>query len=427
MLQQHADAAELEKVAPGHTHFDLVTGADDSDRSWPEQPNVSDAALREDAAALVAAWEMTIPQGAQSCLSQRLKKLVPRLKSVLDQARGRLAGKQPSSELDLLRNRRMLEAVLVSSEADIRNFKDLPHVHIPRRGALPRIANLAEEYLSIAHGVWSVESVTTYVQKVQRHHPLLMDEVLMLPQALRFAQLEFILDRAEETVSEPFIPTAIHSLLRINQYEWNPLLESLIVFDSILRQDPGGTFATMDQETRHAYRKQVSRLARNADFNELETASAGIEMARDAQRLLDGGRADPDPRRAQRLRHVGYYLHAEGLPALKHRIAYHAPFAERVHDFVLCHNDYFYLIGIILLSVLLIVPITAPLVPHHEFWLVMMTLLLALLPVTQGAVDLVNAIFLSFIKTQALPKIDYAKGVPEEATTLVVVPTLLLR
>ena len=419
------NAAAQQNPTPGHgAHF---ANAEDAERDLPEQPSVDEAALYASANTLVAEWEMTIPDPEQTCMPERLEQLAQRLKQVLAHAAERVSKARPGPALELLRARRMLETVITATKLELEQFEQLPHVHITRLGVLPRIANLAETYLDLCGGIWSSQSLTVYVRQAQQRHPLLMDEIQMLPPALKFAQLEYIVDRAEENgqqgLDEPStISPAIHSLARLNQYEWDEVLEPLISFDRILRQDPGGIYASMEIETRHTYRRQVAHLAKHADFNEVETATAVVDMARQAHAI-----GDPDPRCAQRKQHVGYYLLAEGMPALKQRICYHRPWSERILDTVRNYNDDFYLIGIIVLTVLLIVPIIAPLVPHHDFWLVMMTLLLALLPVTQGAIDLVNGIVGWLLKAQPLPKLDYAKGVPEEATTLVVVPTLLLR
>src|SRR6185437_4957513 len=86
----------------------------------------------------------------------------------------------------------------------------------------------------------------------------------------------------------------------------------------------------------------------------------------------------------------------------------------------------FYILGTFTLSVLLITAIILPLVPHHDYWAVIGALLFALLPATQGAVDLTNGTITALMKAEALPKLDFSKGVPAEMTTLVIVPTLLL-
>jgi cyclic beta-1,2-glucan synthetase len=78
--------------------------------------------------------------------------------------------------------------------------------------------------------------------------------------------------------------------------------------------------------------------------------------------------------------------------------------------------------------VVLIGLIIAPLVPTYPiFGGLTLAFLLLLLPATQGAVDLVNNTITVVFKAYALPKLDFSKGVPQAFTTLVVVPTLLMK
>ncbi len=130
---------------------------------------------------------------------------------------------------------------------------------------------------------------------------------------------------------------------------------------------------------------------------------------------------------AQRKSHVGYYLVADGVRELKVRIGYHPPLMERVREVVRSYNDEFYILGTFVLALLLITAMILPLVPRNDFWPVIAALLLALMPATQGAVDLVNSTVTTLMKTEALPKLDFSKGIPADAATLVVIPTLLLR
>ncbi|QHN03951.1 glycosyl transferase [Granulicella sp. WH15] len=402
---------------------------DELPNSPPETPDVSDVELCRHAAASVDTWEMAPPSHKSAGLPQRLEKLTERLEAVLHEARSRVSGKELTPQLELLQGARLFNVVLTEARGDIKSLYDLPHIHIPHQGVFPRVANLAQCYLAATHGIWSPESLSVYLKQAQKRHPLLLKEVMELEQVLKFAQLEYIVDRAEEVFAAGPTPpydqspfsAPIYSLRRLNQYEWNPLLESAVSFEPILCDDPSGTFLQLEEDTRTAYLKRVADLASYADYNEVETASAAIQMARHAATV-----GAPDPRQAQRMQHVGYYLFAEGLPALQRRIGYHAPPAERLRSLIRRYNDDFYIISIVTLSIVLTTPVIAPLVPHNNFWFVMGVLLLALLPITQGAVELINGIVSSILKAEALPKLDYTKGVPVEATTLVVIPTLLL-
>ena len=332
-------------------------------------------------------------------------------------------------QLELLESTRMLESAITAGDSASKILASLPHVRLDPDGELPRVMNLAEVYLSAAGGIWSPESLATYVQQVQQHDALLLEEVLTLPQALRLAQLEYILDRADEAFAAGDLPpierspfsAILHSLRRLGQCEWRNVLEPLVVFDTILRKDPCNVFANMEDETRNAYHLRVAELARYADTSEVGTAQIALDLAREASQV-----PEPDPRRARRITHIGYYLFAEGFPLLSQRIGYQAPPMERMRGFLRRWNEDVYILGIFLLSLLLIVAIVVPLVPHYAFWPVMGALLLALLPATQGGVDLVNNAVTASLKTQSLPKLDFSKGVPEDATAFVVVPTLLL-
>ena len=86
-----------------------------------------------------------------------------------------------------------------------------------------------------------------------------------------------------------------------------------------------------------------------------------------------------------------------------------------------------YIGSIEILTVLLIALILLPLIPNYAiFGGLTVAFLFMLLPVTQGAVDLVNNTVTSLFKARALPKLDFGEKIPAEYTTLVVVPTLLI-
>ena len=395
----------------------------------PEKPSVSDEELRSSAAKLTGKWELLPRKTKSAALETRLKSLSERLKQRLAAAKAISNTKELTPQLELLESGRMFEAALISANAAAAAFAALPLVKLPDGSDLPRIMNLAEGYLSSACGIWSAESLAVYVGEAQKLDPLRLEEVRVLPQSLKVAQLEYILDRADEAFAAGTLPpieqspfsAPIHSLRRLNQFEWRNLLESLIAFDAILRRDPTGVFAQMEEETRAAYHMRIAELAAHADTSEVETTRAALALAVEASHSRE-----TDPRKRRRISHIGYYLFAEGLVDLRRKIGYHTPFMQRLRDALRSWNEDIYILGIFTLSVLLIAALIAPLVPHHNFSAVMFALLLALLPASQGGVDLVNSTVSSLLHAESLEKIDYTKGIPDDARTLVVIPTLLL-
>jgi len=395
----------------------------------PEKPAVTEAKLREDADALVRSWQALPSAVTYDALAKRLVELRARLSERLKVCRRIATTNELTPQLELLESSRMFQSAIPTDESMASTFRRLPHVRVASGDDLPQVVHLAMGYLASAKGIWSEESLAIYVDQVQRHHPLLLREIRLLPDSLKLAQLQFILDRADEAFAAGEMPpierspfsAPIHSLRRLSQAEWSEVLEAMIPFGIILREDPGGVFASMELETRSAYHQRVAELATYADASEVETAQTALELAQKA-----ANSEEADPRLAVRKRHIGYYLFAEGRAELQHRIGYHPPAMERLRSFIRSHNEELYILGIFILGVLLITALILPLVPRHEFWLVMGALLFALLPATQGAVDLVNATVSALFEAEALPKVDLSKGVPGESTTFVVVPTLLL-
>src|SRR5205814_1468260 len=58
--------------------------------------------------------------------------------------------------------------------------------------------------------------------------------------------------------------------------------------------------------------------------------------------------------------------------------------------------------------------------------LILFSMLVLLLPCSQSAVQLMNYLTTTLLRPEILPKLDLSKGVPEDCTTLVAVPALLL-
>ncbi|HEY8997668.1 MAG TPA: glycosyl transferase, partial [Edaphobacter sp.] len=412
------------------THVSLTAPVQETTMvGLPEEPTASEQELRAAADALARTLRQEAPGQTADAVVKHLDGLRARLKAAAPMWKEGTTTAELTPKLELVESVRMFEAAAPKGESAVEMYRDVPVANLPPMGSLPQVIHIAGSYLAAADGVWSPGSLAIFMDQLQKHEPLLLREIQLLPDALKVAQLEFILNRADAVFASGEMPpieespfsAPIHSLRRMNQIEWRETLEPLIAFDAVLRQDPVGAYAAMEEETRAAYRLRVAELARHSDTSELQTAQVALELAQAASRIDHG-----DARMARRKSHVGYYLVADGVRELKMRIGYHPPLLERVCDLIRNYNDEFYILGTFVLALLLITAMILPLVPHHDFWPVMAALLLALLPATQGAVDLVNGTVTTLMKTEALPKLDFSKGIPADAATLVVVPTLLL-
>jgi cyclic beta-1,2-glucan synthetase len=337
-----------------------------------------------------------------------------------------LAGSSDAALRLLRESPRLLRSAIATVADSSTLIAGLPRVVHGRNSEEPRVAATARLYCKALDEPFSAETFTAFVNAVQEVEPLNLDELWNIGAILKFVLLEILLDEASSlsngTIEAPArILIQINSLRRIGNTDWVPLIEPLIAFDAILQKDPAKCFAAMDFESREFYRKRIAFIARYSDSSESDVATTALELARNA-----ADHPVSEYRVQRRRTHVGYYIVGRGLQELAPLCAYHPPFIEKARSFVRGSADYFYITAIQLLIVFFVAALLLAPLPRYTFLDCLIIALLLVLPCSQCAVDLVNNAITTFFDPHPLPKIDFKKGIPEEFTTLVAVPSLLV-
>jgi hypothetical protein len=343
-----------------------------------------------------------------------------------------LPGEKLDPLLELRQNPRLLRSVVAETRTMRKKLGRLPRTVRDRENDEPRIITVADAYLQAMGSEYHPDAIKIFINEVQKHDPLELNELWALAPTLKFMLLEEVITQANEILQDEaahteagaeLLKTRMRSLRDVGYADWFSMIEPLVVYDPILQQDPANAYKFMDFESREAYRKRVAEIARFSDCTESEVAQAALTLALEAK---EKHRVE-DPRLRTRRAHVGYYLIDRGFPMLAPRVGYRPRFIDRLRQSIWTNADDFYIGGIQIITVILIGLILAPLVPTYPiFGGLTLAFLLLLLPATQGAVDLVNNTVTAVFKAYALPKLDFAKGVPQPFTTLVVIPTLLM-
>jgi hypothetical protein len=323
-------------------------------------------------------------------------------------------------------NARLPRAAHAAFQRDPDVLRRAPHVRDADKVTLPRVLALATDYLHAANYRYSDAGLASYVGAFEESAPLNMSELWLLPPALKLVLLEELAARGHKLLdgsSEPQnIGLLITSLREVDEAPWSELLEPLIVFDHVLARDPAKAYARMDYASRQLYRNTVAEYAEHSGCSELEIAQLALQLAADAL-----GRPHSDPRLALRISHVGYYLIAEGAEELRRRAGVRLGFGQRIQAFLRRHPDEFYLGGIEILTLLIVIAIMTPVYGlFNSFWGRIFGILVLLLPASQSAVEVMNYVTTSLLHPRLLPKLDFSEGVPDECVTMVVIPTLLL-
>ena len=214
------------------------------------------------------------------------------------------------------------------------------------------------------------------------------------------------------------ISNSIGSLRFLGGMDWREFVETMSIVEQTLREDPGGSYAEMDFATRDRYRHAIEKVAKTSPLSETEVARSAIQLAQAAQAAQPQGGA--------RAAHVGFYLIDRGLRTLEARVQKRPPLAETLLKIGSRRPLGWYLGGIGLLTLLfsagLLAMAQAQGVTYQNLMLIGV---LALLSTSQLGLALVNWLATLFVRPHALPRMDFSAGIPVQARTLVVVPTML--
>ncbi len=246
--------------------------------------------------------------------------------------------------------------------------------------------------------------------------PLAWIEQMLSESGLNIERLVQV-DAQQQAADQVSISNSIASLRLMSAIDWQEFVEHLSHVEHVLRTDPAGIYARMDFATRDHYRHVVERLARNCDQTEKSVAQAAIALA--------DARTRPPPE-GDVAGHVGYYLVGHGLNELEHRIAARVPLGEQWPRLLLRAPLTFYLGLVLILSMLFAWPfLEAVYLDARPGYLLVLLAIPTLLMSSRLAIGLVNWLITITMPPCILPRLDYSQGIPLQARTLVVIPTLI--
>ena len=219
--------------------------------------------------------------------------------------------------------------------------------------------------------------------------------------------------QAAEQVS---ISNSIGSLRLLAVTDWRDFVEAMSAVEGVLRTDPGGTYARMDFATRDRYRHVVERIARRGKLAQTAVAARAIALAR--------ARADAEGDDAIAA-HVGYYLIDAGRDALEQALGLGRDPATRLRRAARRVPLLAYAAPILLIVAACTVGLLdgARPLPGGTALLVALAAL-GVIAFSELGVALVNRAVTLFVPPRALPRLDCTFGIPADARTLVVVPTM---
>lgn len=212
------------------------------------------------------------------------------------------------------------------------------------------------------------------------------------------------------SINQLSVSNSIAGLRQLSETDWPEMIESLSLVEQTLRQDPAGIYSLMQFESRDHYRHVVETLSRHSDFTEQEVAQEVLALAGEQQ---------------GQQQHVGYYLLDKGRAALERRLATRysliSQWRHRLHQTPLL----FWLGSLLLLTAAfsaetLVKTFDAGM--SRWLWLLLLPVVIV---TSELALQLLSELTTRSRHPEPLASMDYAVAIPDEQSTLVVIPCLL--
>jgi cyclic beta-1,2-glucan synthetase len=218
------------------------------------------------------------------------------------------------------------------------------------------------------------------------------------------------MEHNRQAAAQLTVGNIITSMRLLSTLDWRTFFEDVSLVDPILAGEAAGIYLRMDFPTRDRYRHAVERIAKRSGGAELEVAARAVEWAR------------------AKGEHIGRYLIGDGVRELERSFRYRPRLRERAFRAAARFPTTLFLGFLAGLSALLLVPVHFYLRAQGASWSLSLWFeALALVPASEFALALVNHYVPFFFKPKPLPKLETERGIPADARTMVVIPTLFTR
>jgi cellobiose phosphorylase len=342
--------------------------------------------------------------------AESLRRFVAAYQTVAPLGLGELWAVPIMLRLALIENLRRVAARIAASTAE-RNLADTwaeRMIEIAGRDAKSLI--LATADMARSNPPMTSSFVAELARRLQGQGAALALPLTWIEQ--RLAELDLTIEQLvrsqtqEQAADQVSIANSIGSLRLLGAIDWREFVETMSVVEQALRED--AAYGAMDFATRDRYRHVIEKMAKASPLAE-------HEVAREAIRLATASGA-----------HVGCYLIGEGRPALERAARVRPTLLDALRRSGRRHGVTLYLgaiaLGTGILTACLLMDAYAG---GARDWMLVIAGLLAALATSQLAVALVNRLATALAAPEALPQMDFSRGIPPPSRTLVVVPAML--
>lgn len=216
------------------------------------------------------------------------------------------------------------------------------------------------------------------------------------------------------------IGNSINGIREISALNWSENFEKLSYVEQVLREDPEDIYKNMSFRSRDYYRHKIEKLSKTISVPESFIAKKAVECAKEA--------CEKEYTKEYE-RHVGYYIIDEGLECLKKKISSSKEEYKEVDAATFAKGNVNLYIGTIIFGTAFLTFLIAGLNYYEDgnlpLWKYIVALIVILIPSSEIFISILNWSINKLTEPRFVPKMEFKEGIPEEYSTVVVIPTLL--
>ncbi len=220
-------------------------------------------------------------------------------------------------------------------------------------------------------------------------------------------------EHQRQAAAQVTVGNIITSMRLLSTLDWNDFFEKVSLIESLLGKDPAAVYSRMEFASRDRYRHVIEGISKRTGARELDVAQSALDFAAQGKEEAE--------------KHVGYYLIDNGLSTLETKFNYQPRTIERLRRFLLRHATGSYLGILTFMTLIVLFLIIVTMQRYGMAWpMLIVTAILALVPASDLSLTVLNWDLTHFFPPRLLPRMDTADGIPEDACTFVVVPTIFM-
>ncbi len=215
----------------------------------------------------------------------------------------------------------------------------------------------------------------------------------------------------EIAIQKVLIGNSITSIKEIQRINFLEIFEKINGVEEILKQDPTQVYSKMDYKTKEYYRGKIKEISKKTKISEIYIARKMLEIAQE----------NFEREGINKKSHIGYYLIDKGINDLYNKLEYaqkkeKTP-KQKVKNYILAVSVLSILVSIFLSYILNLKVQSIP--------ISVLSFVLFLIPSSEIIIQIAQYILNKTVKPKLIPKIDFSKGINQENSCIVVIPTII--